>query len=548
MEKKYIGLDIGGTKCCVLLAEVNHGIVITDKIRFATCVDKGFDYAWGKLCEGIDAILAAHQLTSRDIEAIGISCGGPLDARHGIVLCPPHLRGWVNIPLTRILEEKYGIQAFLQNDANACALVEWKLGAGRNTSNMIFLTMGTGMGGGMIVEDRLLCGHTDMGGEIGHLRLTDDGPVGFGKAGSVEGYTSGEAIRHQAMAWTKEMMSRGQIPAWMNEVNSIEELDVKVMADCARRGDEDAIRFWNHIGRMLGRTVAMLVDAFNPEVVTIGSIFVRCEELLRPAMEAELKAEAIPFSLEGLRVVPAQTGEAIGDLASIMVALYNLGIDPLTHGDERKPEVMAHYNRLFEQYPQLEGCRAQIMDTYLIMRDCYQDGGKLLICGEEGSCADGERIAGELVKGSSLPQRFHGARLEALSRNMDAILPGSAEALQQGLPAIALTQHAAVSAAAKNDCGAYLSMAQQTVAYGRKGDVLLGIGTSGNAKNVLLAIAAGKALGMRAICLTGGTGGRMAQLCDSAIIVPGNGTAEVQEMHVPICHTLCAMLEAKFFA
>lgn len=546
MGEYYIGLDVGGTKCAVLLAEVNHGIHIRDKLRFATCTEKGFHYAWENLCKGMEDILARNGKTFADIRAVGVSCGGPLDSRRGLVLSPPNLPGWDEIPLPKMITDRYHVPAFIQNDANACALVEWKLGAGRGTTNMIFLTMGTGMGAGVIAEGQLLCGNTDMGGEVGHIRLTEDGPVGFGKAGSFEGYTSGGGIGRQAVAITEEYIAEGNPPAWIRDGHTIEEVDPKLIADYARKGDRDALAFWQFIGSMLGRGVAQIVDVLNPECIVIGSIFVRCEDLLRPAMEAELHREAIVHSVKGLRVVPAETGEALGDLASIMVALHNLGVDPIETGDETKETVLAHFQRLFERYPALESCRESVMQAYIILRDSYMHGGKLMVGGNGGSCADSEHIVGELMKGFYLKRPVSAQRKAALSA-MDAILPGASGLMQQGLPALALTGHAGLSTAVANDMDPLLAMAQQVLASHKPHDVVMGISTSGNAKNVALAVSCGKALGLKTIGLTGGKGGRLAELCDVAIIAPANTPADVQEYHLPIYHTLCAMIEAKFF-
>ena len=547
MGDMYLGLDIGGTKCAVLLAEVNHGIRLKDKIRFATCTEKGFHYAWENLCAGMEEILRRNGLTFDDIRAVGASCGGPLDSRRGLVLSPPNLPGWDEIPLPQMIRERYGVPAYIQNDANACALVEWKLGAGRGTSNMIFLTMGTGMGAGVIAEGQLLCGNTDMGGEVGHIRLTEDGPVGFGKAGSFEGYTSGGGIGRQAVALTQKLEAEGRAPAWIRDGHTLDEVDARLMAEYARAGDPDARAFYDHIGRMLGRGLAQITDVLNPECIVIGSIFVRCEDLLRPAMEEELRREAIVHSVRGLRVVPAQTGEALGDLASIMVALHNLCVDPLTAGDEDKPEVLEHYERLFRRYPVLDGCRDDVMRAYCILRDAYMNGGKLMVGGNGGSAADSEHIVGELMKGFYLKRPVDAEKKARLAACMDEILPGASDLMQQGLPALALTGHAALSTAVQNDMDPLLSMAQQVLASGREHDVVMGISTSGNARNVALAVQAGKALGLKTIGLTGGSGGRLKALCDCAIVVPGNCPADVQELHLPVYHTLCAMIEAKFF-
>ena len=222
-------------------------------------------------------------------------------------------------------------------------------------------------------------------------------------------------------------------------------------------------------------------------------------------------------------------------------------MDPLAGAGEDDPRVLAHYERLFRRYPRLEGCREDIMAAYLMLRDCFQGGGKLLAVGNGGSCADCEHIVGELMKGFYLKRPLAGPVREAVRAETEALLPGAADMLQQGLPAIALTGHAALSTAFQNDVEPLLTAAQQVVGYGRPGDVLLGISTSGNAKNVALAAQTARAMGIATLGLTGGSGGRLKALCDRAIVVPGDSPADVQELHLPVYHALCAMLEARFF-
>jgi len=485
----YIGLDIGGTKCAVLLATVDQGIHFTDKLRFATEANKGLNDTLKRIHDAIDELLTRNGLETGDIKAIGISCGGPLDSRTGVILCPPNLPGWENVPLPSMLSERYGVPAFLQNDANACALVEWKLGAG----------------------------------EVGHLRLLEDGPMGFGKAGSFEGFTSGGGIARQAAALTQKRIEEGCPLAWVRDGHEPEEWDAKLLADYARAGEKEALAFFDHIGTMLGRGISLIVDTLNPERVVIGSIFVRCEDLLRPAMERELHKEAIPYSLNGLQIVPAQTGEALGDLASIMVALHALSIDPMKAGPERNEKVLARYARLFERYPQLDSLRGQVMETYDALKRCFENGGKLLLIGNGGSCADCDHIVGELMKGFYLKRPLPNALSEKLKAAFEDSLPGGEQLLQGALSAISLNHHTALNTAFSNDVEGVLS------------------------KNVALAVKTAKALGLVTIGLVGGTGGKLKELCDHAIVVPGTTPADVQELHLPVYHTLCAMLEEHFF-
>jgi len=187
------------------------------------------------------------------------------------------------------------------------------------------------------------------------------------------------------------------------------------------------------------------------------------------------------------------------------------------------------------------------MAAYRMLLDSYRRGGKLLAVGNGGSCADCEHIVGELMKGFYLKRPFPPEAKAWLREKTDALLPGAADLFQQGMPAIALTGHAALSTAVQNDLDPSLAPAQQVAALGRPGDVVLGISTSGNARNVALAVQTGKALGLRTLGFAGGSGGRLKALCDCAVVVPGDSPADVQELHLPLYHTLCAMLEAKFF-
>ena len=534
----YIGIDIGGTKCAVTLARVDHGLHFLNKLRFDSNAERGCEAMLSDIYAAIDAILSERHLNPTDIEAIGISCGGPLDSRKGVVLCPPNLPGWVNVPITSLMTERYGIPAFLLNDANACALAEWKLGAGRGSENMIFLTMGTGMGGGVIAEGRLLIGAGDMAGEIGHLRLSEDGPAGFGKAGSFEGWCSGGGIARYSAQKTREWMREGRTPAWIRDGYTEGDITAALIAEYAFRGDEDAKDIYAEVGHQLGKGLALLTDAFNPEKIVIGSIYARSHELLEESMTETLKEEAIPYSFEALKVLPASLGEQLGDYAAIMTALYGLGEDlddAFDESDRDDERVNSHYWRLFERYPALKPLDGDgsIREAYFLLRRCFEKGGKLLLCGNGGSAADCEHIVGELMKG------FYLQRPPAKE--------GILSKLQGALPAISLTAHSALSTAFGNDCDGEYVFAQQLIGYGRRGDVLIAISTGGNSKNVVHAVEAAKEIGVKTIALTGGDGGRLKQLCDVSIVAPARTPADVQEYHLPIYHALCAMLEAHFF-
>ncbi len=204
-------------------------------------------------------------------------------------------------------------------------------------------------------------------------------------------------------------------------------------------------------------------------------------------------------------------------------------------------------NELVMRYPVLGIVRDDVNKAYSLLEACYENGGKLLIAGNGGSAADAEHIVGELMKGfvkrRPLPKELKRALIDT-----DPIRGSElSEKLQQGLPAIALTNHAALSSAFANDVDGMLSYAQQVNGYGKEGDVFLGISTSGNSENVMYAAVTAKAKGMKVIGLTGRDGGKLAKLADVAIVVPEQETYKIQELHLPIYHALCLMLEDHFY-
>lgn len=208
---------------------------------------------------------------------------------------------------------------------------------------------------------------------------------------------------------------------------------------------------------------------------------------------------------------------------------------------------MDHLALLINRYPVLEPVKEAIFQAYCLLEKCYEGGGKLLIGGNGGSSADSEHIVGELMKGfckkRQVPEAFAGKLMEADKERGKCL----AEKLQQGLPAIALTGHTALSTAYLNDVDGLLTIAQQLYGYGKKGDVFLGISTSGNSENILYAAAAARAMEIPVIALTGKDGGRLAEAADVAIIVPEQETYRIQELHLPVYHALCLMLEERFF-
>ena len=338
--KYCIGIDIGGTKCSVVSADVSK-IALDPQTDFLTkrvFETDVFDYnkMIRQFCAYIDEILDAHRDSQNgtggsgtlvsgehfkqetdELVGIGISCGGPLDSKLGIIQCPPNLPGWDDVHICDLLKEQYHCPVILENDANACAVAEWKFGAAKGRSNVIFLTFGTGLGAGLILDGKLYSGTNGMAGEVGHVRLFDYGPVGYGKAGSWEGFCSGGGIAQLAKMRLTEALQQNALPAWCPTAEEIDSVTAKTVADAAGAGDELARGIYRESGHALGRGLSVLIDILNPEMIVIGSIYQRAEHLLAPYAEEEIKKNALRQSAQVCRVVPAKLANGIGDYAAI---------------------------------------------------------------------------------------------------------------------------------------------------------------------------------------------------------------------------------------
>ena len=317
-----LGFDIGGTKCAVLMGEARgEQIEIVQKEVMAT------DRPVSEMIEAL--FVSAERMLGREglagLSGIGISCGGPLSSKRGMILSPPNLPGWDNIPIVQLAEERFGRKTLLQNDANACAMAEWKFGAGVGYSNVIFLTFGTGMGAGLILDGRLYSGTTDLAGEVGHLRLSEMGPVGFGKAGSFEGWASGGGIAQLAQIMVRGRLQMGERVSFCAGIADLDLLTAKVVSEAAYGGDELALEIYRVVGHWLGRGVSLLIDVLNPEIIILGSIFGRVRPLIEPAMRAVIDAEALADSNAAVRIAAAGLGESIGDMAALTLAEYISG-------------------------------------------------------------------------------------------------------------------------------------------------------------------------------------------------------------------------------
>ena len=319
------GIDIGGTKCAVCIGQLTaSSVVLLGKRRFPTPGTPGETLA---VCA--DALTALSDTApERQISAIGISCGGPLDSQKGLILSPPNLPGWNLVNVITPFQQRFGVPVALQNDANACALAEWRWGAGQGYRNIIFLTFGTGMGAGLILDGKLYSGTNDLGGEVGHIRLAEDGPVGYGKAGSFEGFCSGGGISRLAQARALAAIKAGQPPSFCSTEAELPLVSAESVGKAAQQGDPLAAGVYYTVGQYLGRGLAVLVDILNPERIIIGSIYRRQRDLLETITLRVLREEALPRALAVCKIIPSGLGEQVGDMASLAVAQMAMGTVP----------------------------------------------------------------------------------------------------------------------------------------------------------------------------------------------------------------------------
>ena len=315
----WIGVDIGGTKTAIVLSSEPPAVLA--RVEFPTLPDQGPARALDLIQKNIRQLL--HARGSRKIQpgAIGVSCGGPLDRVSGVIQAPPNLPTWVDVPITSVLQREFNIDCRLENDANAGAVAEHRFGAGRGTRHMVFLTMGTGMGAGIIADGQLYRGASDQAGEIGHVRLTRSGPVGYHKAGSVEGWASGGGMAQVAYREVAAAIQHGEATTMSTNFHDNGMLTAKDVAVAAQQGDKLAKRIVHSTGIRLGEALAILVDVLNPERIVIGGLAMRFGEGLLAPARMKMAREALRTSADDCQIVPAALGEQIGDIAAICVAM-----------------------------------------------------------------------------------------------------------------------------------------------------------------------------------------------------------------------------------
>lgn len=309
------GVDIGGTKILTLITDDDGRELGRD--RRLTHAQEGTSAVIGRIEQSIRAALAAAGLTTESLAGIGLAAAGACDTNRGIVTVSPNLPGWRDVPLARLVSERFGVPAFLENDATAAALAEHRFGAGQGSHHMVYLTVSTGVGGGIIANGRLYRGANGAAGEIGHMIIDAGGPpCSCGKNGCLEALINGKALVERA----QRLMAEGG-PTLLSDVD---ELSGETINEAAMAGDPVALKAVTETGHWLGVGLVNIVNILNPEVIVIGGGLSNLGDLLiEPAREV-MTAWAFPLAVSAVRIEIVQLGEQSGALGAVAVAKERL--------------------------------------------------------------------------------------------------------------------------------------------------------------------------------------------------------------------------------
>ena len=315
-ELLVLAIDLGGTK--IFAAIISNKGQVMAKERCLTLAAEGPGVVIKRIFSAIDHLLSQRKINSSQLYAISIGAAGAIDFERGLVTSSPHLPGWHDVPLRDIVKKKYKVNTFLINDASAAALGEHHFGAGQGVNNLILLTVGTGIGGGIIIDGRLYCGANGSAGEIGHTTIDVNGPrCSCGNSGCLETFVSGTVVAEEAI----KRIRQGERSALTEIVGGkIENITAEKVSAAAQNGDSLASAVILKAATYLGIGLANLVNIFNPEMIIIGGGIAKMgDPLLNPARQA-VRERAFQLSAQAVQVVPAQLGDDAGELGAAVFA------------------------------------------------------------------------------------------------------------------------------------------------------------------------------------------------------------------------------------
>lgn len=315
ITKKYkIGVDVGGTNIKLALVDKKGAIVYSNTVP--TRVEMGYEYTISNIKQAIYDLMKESKTTKDVIDGIGFGFPGQVDCEKGIVRIAPNIPGWVNVPIASIVEEEFNIPVKVDNDVRCAALAELNYGAGRNCQNLICITVGTGIGSGLILNGKLVRGANNAAGEIGHIKLKmKDGPIcGCGDTGCLEAFASGPAI----VAMAEEYIKGGKSTKYRELANP--DITPYIVAEAAKQGDAVAKRIYETIGEYIGIGLSSVVNLLNPEKIVVGGGVADAGELLFEPIRRTLIERAMPIQGNSVEVVAAELANSAGVIgASLLI-------------------------------------------------------------------------------------------------------------------------------------------------------------------------------------------------------------------------------------
>ncbi|MCD6291326.1 MAG: ROK family protein [Anaerolineae bacterium] len=321
MAEYYLTADIGGTQIRAALCDAEGRVY--RRANDLTRAAEGQDAVIGRIKAALSQVMG--DTPSEQIRGIGLAAPGPLDPKRGIIVFAPNLYGWHNVPLRQIIQDHFGFPTFLGNDANLAALAEHHFGAGRGVHNLIYITVSTGIGGGIIVDDRLLLGEHGFAAEIGHHTIDADGVrCNCGNIGCLETLASGPAIARMA----REAIAAGE-PSLLRDMTSEDpdQITGKLVYEAAVKGDALATHVLNRAGHYLGVGIVNLLHLFNPAMIIIGGSVAKAGDFLFEPMWETIRDRSHPIYWENLRIVPPELGDDVGLLGALSLVLDEQSAD-----------------------------------------------------------------------------------------------------------------------------------------------------------------------------------------------------------------------------
>lgn len=312
---KRIGIDVGGTNVKIALVDENGKIIYSNSVP--TYAKMGYEYTVNNIKQAIKDLMKETETEAKDIQGIGFDFPGQVDYKTGVVKLAPNIPGWVNVPIAKMIEDEFHIPTRIDNDVRCAALGELKFGAGKGCENFVCITVGTGIGSGLVINGQLVRGASNAAGEIGHIKLQmQDGPIcGCGDTGCLEAFASGPSI--VAMAY--DYIKGGKSTKFREMAGAEGEITPYMVAKAAEEGDPVAKRIFEIVGEYIGIGLTSVINLLNPERVIIGGGVAEAGDLLFDPIRRTIKERAMVVAGSAVEIVPAQLGNSAGVIGASML-------------------------------------------------------------------------------------------------------------------------------------------------------------------------------------------------------------------------------------